>query len=106
MEIIKTIILILSPSFMLLLFYAFVYKIINPFYYKISWVTTDNVEQCLYVKMLKEMSLTTYEEVPLNIVKHYNSVGTLKVIKESIKIERIYMESYTNFKLFDKKFYF
>ena len=104
MEIIKTIILILSSSFMLLLFYAFVYKIINPFYYKISWVTTDNVEQCLYVKMLKEMSLTTYQEIPSNIIKNY--IGVTKVLKESIKIERIYINKYTNLELFDKKDYF
>jgi hypothetical protein len=104
MEIIKTIILILSTSFMFLLFYAFVYKIINPFYYKISWVTTDNVEQCLYVKMLKEMSLTTYQEIPSNIIKNY--IGVTKVLKESIKIERIYINKYTNLELFDKKDYF
>ena len=104
MEIIKTIILILSSSFMLLLFCAFVYKIINPFYYKISWVTTDNVEQCLYVKMLKEMSLTTYQEIPSNIIKNY--IGVTKVLKESIKIERIYINKYTNLELFDKKDYF
>nr|DAS39921.1 MAG TPA: hypothetical protein [Caudoviricetes sp.] len=104
MEIIKTIILILSSSFMLLLFYTFVYKIINPFYYKISWVTTDNVEQCLYVKMLKEMSLTTYQEIPSNIIKNY--IGVTKVLKESIKIERIYINKYTNLELFDKKDYF
>ena len=91
---------------MFLLFYAFVYKIINPFYYKISWVTTDNVEQYLYVKMLKEMSLTAYEEIPLNIIEHYNSIYTLDVIKESIKIERIYPKSYTDLKLFYKKDYF
>ena len=89
---------------MLLLFYAFVYKIINPFYYKISWVTTDNVEQCLYVKMLKEMSLTTYQEIPSNIIKNY--IGVTKVLKESIKIERIYINKYTNLELFDKKDYF
>lgn len=104
MEIIKTIILILSSSFMLLLFYILVYKIINPFYYKISWVTTDNVEQCLYVKMLKEMSLTTYQEIPSNIIKNY--IGVTKVLKESIKIERIYINKYTNSELFNKKDYF
>ena len=89
---------------MLLLFYILVYKIINPFYYKISWVTTDNVEQCLYVKMLKEMSLTTYQEIPSNIIKNY--IGVTKVLKESIKIERIYINKYTNSELFNKKDYF
>ena len=104
MEIIKTIALILSFSFILVLFYTFVYKVVNPFYYRISWVTTDNVKHCLYVRLLKEMSLTTYQEIPFNIIKDH--VGVTKVLKESIKIERIYIDKYTNLELFDKKDYF
>jgi hypothetical protein len=104
-EMIKTLIVILFLFGIIVWFYIFVCRLLDPFYYKISWITTDNTEHCLYVKLLKEMSLTTYEEIPLNIIEHYNSILALNVIKESIKIERIYIERYTDFKLFDKKFY-
>lgn len=48
------------------------------------------------------MSLTTYKEIPLNIIGNYK---IRKVIEESIKIERIYIKQYTNIKLFNKKDY-
>lgn len=105
MEMIKTLIAILFLSTIIAWFYAFVCRVLNPFYYKISWITTDNTEHYLYVKLLKEMSLTTYEKVPLNIIEHYNSILALNVIKESIKIERIYPKSYTDLKLYYKKDY-
>lgn len=101
-KIIEGIVLLLSEIIIVFYLCNFIYRFRHPFYYKISWETEDNKKHYVYVKLLKEMSLTTYKEIPLNIIGNYK---IRKVIEESIKIERIYIKQYTNIKIFNKKDY-
>ena len=75
----------------------YITKLLNPFYYKISYTNKNGELKVLYIRMIKELSMTSYEEIKENIKKeHPNTL---------VNIERIYCKKYNNLQLFNKKDY-
>ena len=85
--------LIVSSIFMT----DYITKLLNPFYYKISYTNKNGELKVFYIRMIKELSMTSYEEIKENIKKeHPNTL---------VNIERVYCKKYNNLQLFNKKDY-
>lgn len=96
LEVFQTLALIIGISFISCIVIILLERVINPFVYRISYTGNLGELKVKYVKLIKEMSLTTYQEIFINIRKNNPKV-------DDIKIERIYLKPYTNLKLFNEK---
>lgn len=72
-------------------------RIMNPFIYKITYINKKGKIKILYVRMINELSLTSYKEIKENIQKEHPNTD--------VNIERIYYKKYNNIQLFNKKDY-
>lgn len=87
----------LGMTVLSILITEYILKLLNPFYYKISYTNKNGELKVLYIRMIKELSMTSYEEIKENIKKeHPNTL---------VNIERIYCKKYNNLQLFNKKDY-
>lgn len=75
----------------------YIYKLMNPFMYKITYTNKKGELKTLYIRMIKELSMTSYEEIKENIKKQHPNTF--------VSIERIYYKKYNNLQLFNKKDY-
>lgn len=96
LEIFQSSLLMIGTMIVSIFIFNLTYSVINPFVYRISYTNTIGESKVKYVKLMKEMSLTTYQEIFINIRKNNPKV-------DDIKIERIYLKPYTNLKLFNEK---
>lgn len=93
LEIFQTLALILGSAVIFIIVLSLLYKVINPYVYRITFTNKSGDKTVKYVKLMRELSLTTYQEIFINIRKKYSNI-------EDIKIERIYLKPYTNLGLF------
>ena len=89
LEIFQTLALILGTAITFTIILIWFEKLIRPYTYRISYTGRLGDKNVKYVKLIREMRLNTYEEIFTNIRK--NHPGT-----DDIKIERIYVNGYTN----------
>lgn len=89
LEIFQTLALILGSAIIFSTMIIILEKAIRPYTYRISYTGRLGDKKVKYVKLIREMRLNTYEEIFTNIRKNHPQA-------DDIKIERIYVNGYTN----------